>query len=450
MTGGALPSQADAARLWLRIGVLSFGGPAGQIALMHRLLVEERRWVGEQRFLHALNFCMLLPGPEAQQLAIYIGWLLHRRIGGLIAGLLFVLPGALVMLALSILYAEWHDRPAVAALFFGVKAAILAIVAEALLRIARRTLRTRSAWVIALGSLLGLALFNVPFPVILVTAGLIGLGLRPRGAGPNASNGLAPTIDQDTVIDRLAAQGGLNHILPSHRRALSVLLTVLPTWLGPVFLARLAAGPGSIWVEIGSFFARLAVLGFGGAYAMLAYVAQTAVTGFGWLQPSEMLDGLGLAETTPGPLVLVLQFVGFLAAFHRPGGFDPLLAGCLGALLTLWVTFAPCFLWVFLGAPYAEALRGNKAVAAALSGISASVVGVIANLALWLSLRFLFGQSAKFSVGALSFDLPLPSSLDGRAFLLTSAALIAVLRFRTGMTMTLVGAALAALVIEPH
>jgi chromate transporter len=450
MTDGALPSQAVAARLWLRIGVMSFGGPAGQIALMHKLLVEERRWIGEQRFLHALNFCMLLPGPEAQQLAIYIGWLLHRRVGGLIAGLLFVLPGALVMLALSILYIEWHDRPNVTALFFGVKAAILAIVAQALLRIARRTLRRRLDWAIATGSLIGLALFNVPFPLILVAAGLIGLVLRPRSAGPHRADSLAPTLDQDTVIDRMEAQGALPHILPSYRRALSVLLTYVPAWLGPVILARLSAGPGSIWAEMGSFFARLAALGFGGAYAMLAYVAQSAVTGFGWLAPSEMLDGLGLAETTPGPLVLVLQFVGFLAAFHRPGGFDPLIAGCLGALLTLWVTFAPCFLWVFLGAPYSERLRGNEAVAAALSGISASVVGVIANLALWLSLRFLFGQIAELTVTGITLDVPLAASLDWHALVLTGAALIAVLRFRTGMTLTLVGSALAALIIEPH
>jgi chromate transporter len=450
MTDSALPGQADAARLWLRIGVLSFGGPAGQIALMHKLLVEERRWIGEQRFLHALNFCMLLPGPEAQQLAIYIGWLLHRRAGGLIAGLLFVLPGALVMLALSILYTEWHDRPDVAALFFGVKAAILAIVAEALLRIARRTLRTKISWAIAAGSLLGLALFNVPFPLILLAAGLIGLALRPRGTGPYAANSHAPTVDQGAVIDRMEEQGALPHILPSYKRALSVLVAVLPAWLAPVLILRLATGPDSIWSEIGGFFARLAALGFGGAYAMLAYVAQTAVTGFGWLQPSEMLDGLGLAETTPGPLVLVLQFVGFLAAFHRPGGFHPLIAGCLGALLTLWVTFAPCFLWVFLGAPYAETLRGNKAVAAALSGISASIVGVIANLALWLSLRFLFGQIAELTVGGVTLDVPLAASLDWRALVLTGAALIAVLRFRTGMTLTLVGSALAALIIEPH
>lgn len=445
-----LPSLAAATRIWARIGLLSFGGPAGQIALMHRELVEERRWIGEERFLHALNYCMLLPGPEAQQLAVYIGWLMHRTIGGLIAGLLFVLPGALVMLGLSILYVTLRHVPLVDGLFFGVKAAVLAIVIEAGLRISRRALRNRAMVAVAIAAFIAIFLFKAPFPAIVLGAGLLGwLGshIRPGWFGNGLGHGAAGPATVG-LIDGLLARGELAHVRPSAMKAMTVLAVWLPLWLGPVALIWILTGPGSVWTQIGGFFSAMAVVTFGGAYAVLAYVAQAAVDGFGWLAPGEMLDGLGLAETTPGPLILVLQFVGFLAGFRAPGALPPLVAGSLGALLTLWVTFAPCFLWIFLGAPYVEALRGNRALAAALSAITAAVVGVIANLALWFGLHVLFGELRSVSILGLQPDLPVLASLDWRAALLSAAAAILLLRLKLGMMPVLAISAVAGILLK--
>lgn len=444
-----MPSLAQATRVWLKIGLLSFGGPAGQIALMHKELVEERRWIGEQRFLHALNYCMLLPGPEAQQLAVYIGWLMHRTLGGLIAGLLFILPGALVMLGLSTLYVLYRQAPLVEGLFFGIKAAVLAVVIEAGIRISRRALKNRAMVAVAIAAFIAIALLRLPFPLIILGAGLIGWAghhWRPHlfggAAGHNASG-----PDHEGLVDRMLARGGMDHTRPSVGRALRTVALWLPLWLGPV-LALMLLSPGSVWAQIGSFFSLMAVVTFGGAYAVLAYVAQAAVETFGWLGAGEMLDGLGLAETTPGPLILVLQFVGFLAGFRAPGALPPLLAGGLGALLTLWATFVPCFFWIFLGAPYVEALRGNKALSAALGAITAAVVGVIMNLALWFGLHVIFREVRRVEVLGLSPDWPVLSSLDWRAALLCAFAMLAMLRFKIGMAKTLVVAALAGLALK--
>jgi len=445
-----LPSLAAATRIWARIGLLSFGGPAGQIALMHRELVEERRWIGEERFLHALNYCMLLPGPEAQQLAVYIGWLMHRTVGGLIAGLLFIVPGALVMLGLSILYVTLRHVPLVDGLFFGVKAAVLAIVIDAGLRISRRALRNGAMVAVAIAAFVAIFLFKAPFPVIVLGAGLVGLlgsRIRPGWFGNGVGHGAAGPATAG-LLDALLVRGELAHVRLSGRKTVAVLAIWLPLWLGPVALLWALTGPGSVWTQIGGFFSTMAVVTFGGAYAVLAYVAQAAVEGYGWLAPGEMLDGLGLAETTPGPLILVLQFVGFLAGFRAPGALPPLVAGSLGALLTLWVTFAPCFFWIFLGAPYVEALRGNRALSAALGAITAAVVGVIANLALWFGLHVLFGELRGVSILGLQPDLPVLASLDWRAALLSAAAAIMLLRLKLGMMPVLAISAAAGILLK--
>ena len=435
-------SFGDAAKLWLKIGLLGFGGPAGQIALMHRLLVEEKRWIGEARFLHALNYCMLLPGPEAQQLATYVGWLLHRTAGGLVAGLLFVLPGALVILGLSALYAGFQEVPLVQALFYGIKAAVLAVVIEALLRIAKRALKNGWMVAIAVAAFVAIFLLQIDFPLIVLAAGLIGwLGAKARPdifLPPPAKAG-APA--ETAALDVALAAGALPHTEPNAKRAAGVLALWLVIWFAPIVGLALMFGGDDVFTQLGLFFSKMAVVTFGGAYAVLAYVAQEAVSGFGWLAPGEMLDGLGLAETTPGPLILVLEFVGFLAAY-RHGGFDPLLAGTLGAAVTLWATFAPCFLWIFLGAPYVEALRGNKPLAGALATITAAVVGVIANLALWFALHVLFAEMIRQPVLGLELDLPRLASLDLAALLLAAAALIAAYRFKIGMIPLLIGCAM--------
>jgi chromate transporter len=440
------PTFEEAARLWAKIGLLSFGGPAGQIALMHKELVEERRWIGEQRFLHALNYCMLLPGPEAQQLAIYIGWLLHKTAGGLVAGVLFVVPGAIVMLMLSTFYALYGGVPAVEALFFGIKAAVLAIVVEAVIRIGRRALKNQAMVAIAAIAFLAIYVLNVPFPLIVLVAGIAGwAGNRMAPAlFSGAGHGKGSAADFKGTVDLMFERGELAHTRPTKWHAPRTIALWLPIWLGPVLLIGLATGSTSVWTHIGGFFSLMAVVTFGGAYAVLAYVAQAAVQSFAWLAPGEMVDGLGLAETTPGPLILVLQFVGFIAAFRAPGVLDPLLAGTLGALLTLWVTFTPCFFWIFLGAPYIEALRGNKALSAALTAITAAVVGVVLNLALWFALHVIFHQVRNIGWG---MNVPVLSSLDWRAALLSAAAMIAVFRLKIGMLPTLAGTALAGLVL---
>ncbi|ESX47129.1 chromate efflux transporter [Mesorhizobium sp. C416B] len=441
-----VPTFRQAAKLWARIGLLSFGGPAGQIALMHKELVEDRRWIGEQRFLHALNYCMLLPGPEAQQLAIYIGWLLHRTAGGLVAGILFVLPGAFVMLGLSIFYVLYNDAPVIEALFFGIKAAVLAVVVEAVLRIGKRALKNRVMMAIAVAAFLAIHVIRLPFPLIILVAGLTGwIGNRLAPARFSAAaRGKDNLPDVRGAVDVMFERGELAHTKPTKWHAPRTIAIWLPIWLGPVVLILALTGPASVWAQLGGFFSLMAVVTFGGAYAALSYVAQAAVTSFGWLAPGEMVDGLGLAETTPGPLILVLQFVGFVAAYRHAGAMGPLVAGSLGALLTLWVTFVPCFFWIFLGAPYIEALRGNKALSAALSAITAAVVGVVMNLALWFALHVVFGAVHRVGLG---MEVPVLSSLDWRAALLAAAAMVAMLKLRIGMLPTLAGSALAGLAL---
>ncbi|MFH6784656.1 chromate efflux transporter [Methylobacterium sp. MA0201] len=444
------PTFAQAVRVWARIGCLSFGGPAGQIALMHKELVEDRHWIGEQRFLHALNYCMLLPGPEAQQLAIYIGWLMHRTIGGLVAGLLFIVPGALVMLGLSLLYVLYRHVPLVDTVFFGVKAAVLAVVVEAGLRISRRALKNRAMVVIAIAAFIGIYLFKIPFPIIILAAGLVGwLGHRhaPTTFAGGGHGGKTSAPEFTGAVDLMFERGELDHATASSSKALKTCAIWLPLWLGPVLALWLLTGGASIWTQLGGFFSTMAVVTFGGAYAVLAYVAQAAVETFGWLAPGEMVDGLGLAETTPGPLILVLQFVGFLAAYRAPGGLDPLLAGGLGAFLTLWATFAPCFFWIFLGAPYVEALRGNRALSAALTAITAAVVGVVVNLAHWFALHVVFREVRSVEFLGLAPDLPVLSSLNWRAAVLSAAAMMAMLRFKIGMIPTLTAASLAGVML---
>ena len=374
------PTLAEATRVWARIAALSFGGPAGQIAVMHRILVDEKRWLGDGRFLHALNFCMLLPGPEAMQLATYIGWLMHGIRGALIAGLLFILPGAVAIMALSVVYVVWGEVSVVDGLFFGLKAAVLAIVVQAVIRIGKKALTSPPALVIAGLSFVAIAALNAPFPLIVLGAGLAGwtasrAGFALSGGGHGAPGRVA---DAGTVLGEDET--------PHARGALAAGIAALALWLIPVAALWLAL-PGSVWAEIAGFFSRLAVVTFGGAYAVLAYVAQEAAGRYGWLAPGEMLDGLGLAETTPGPLIMVTQFVGFLAAWRETGA--SVTAGVAGGLLTTWVTFAPCFAFIFLGAPYIERLRRNASLAAALAGITAAVVGVILNLALWFGWHFI-------------------------------------------------------------
>jgi chromate transporter len=432
----------EALRLWTRIGWLSFGGPAGQIALMHRELVERRRWISETRFLHALNYCMLLPGPEAQQLATYIGWLLHRTRGGIVAGGLFVLPGVVVMLALSWLYVRYSSLGPVAALFFGLKAAVLAVVVEAVLRIGRRALRNRFMVAIAAAAFLAIYCFKVPFPWIVVGAALIGVVARhvvPRSFERAAS--ADPQQAKDFVVDRMHEAGQLAHAQPNMRRALQLTAICLLIWIVPVALVAAWLGTDHVLTREGIIFGQTAVVTFGGAYAVLAYVGQRAVEELHWLHPGEMIDGLAMAETTPGPLIMVLQFVGFVAAYRYAGPLDPWLAAVLGACLTTWVTFVPSFAFIFIGAPYVESLRQHRGLNAALSCVTAAVVGVILNLSVWFATHTLFGRVDARTYGPLHFDTPVWSTLDPGALLLAAGSMIAMLRFKVGMAWTLAASA---------
>ncbi|MFN7009379.1 MAG: chromate efflux transporter [Allorhizobium sp.] len=440
---------AELVKAFSHIGLLSFGGPAAQIALLHRVCVEEKRWVSEDRFLHALNFCMLLPGPEAQQLATYIGWLIHGVRGGMVAGLLFVLPGLAVILGLSTLYAYYHEVGWVAGLFFGLKAAILAIVVEAVVRIGRRALKTRFHRLIALVAFLALFALALPFPLVVLMAGLAGLA---------EARALARHETQEAPAHpaMVTAGGGSRRFV----RSMATLVFWLLVWQAPLLPLWLLAGEGAL-AEIFSFFSRMALVTFGGAYAVLAYVAQVAVEEYQWLRPGEMLDGLALAETTPGPLVLVLSYVGFLAGFREAGALPALAGGLFGGLLAAWATFVPSFIWIFAGAPHVERLRGNRMITAALSAITAAVVGVILNLAVWFALHVLFGRVDQVRIwplpagdpgGAakpfvsLSLPWPDPASLDPAALALAlfSAAMIFLLK--QGMGRTLVAAAALGLV----
>lgn len=442
-TSNTAVSLSEAFRTWLRVAALSFGGPAGQIAVMHRILVEEKRWISEARFLHALNYCMLLPGPEAQQLATYMGWLMHRTLGGLMAGTLFILPGIVAIMALSWIYALFGNVGFVAALFFGLKAAVLAIVFEAVIRIGKRALKSRAMIAIAGAAFIAIFFLDIPFPIIILTAGIIGL----LGARAGLKPFLIASSNGEEETDNLLGEDVPDHARPSLARSLRVTALWLTLWLVPVAVLLMIFGRNDVFSEIAVFFSKMAMVTFGGAYAVLAYVAQQAVETYGWLRPGEMLDGLGMAETTPGPLIMVLQFVGFMAAYRDPGALSPLMAGTLGGLLATWVTFAPCFLWIFLGAPYIEILRGNRALSGALSAITAAVVGVILNLAIWFGIHTIFREVHPIEWGLLNLDLPVWSSIRPWALLLSIAALIGMFRFKIGMLPVLAATSAAGIVL---
>jgi chromate transporter len=441
-------SFGEAFRVWLRVAMLSFGGPAGQIAVMHRILVEEKNWISESRFLHALNYCMLLPGPEAQQLATYIGWLLHRTAGGIMAGGLFIVPGIVAIMGLSYIYAAYGNVAFIEALFFGLKAAVLAIVVQAVVRVGKRALRNRVMIALAAIAFVAIFFFNLPFPIIIIAAGAIGyLGARsgrPEFAAIEHGGGGKKTAAVDSMLGEELPE----HVRPSVARALKVSSIWLLLWLVPVATLLIGLGQANVFSQIALFFSKMAMVTFGGAYAVLAYVAQQAVEHYHWVQPREMLDGLGMAETTPGPLIMVLQFVGFMAAFRDPGTLSPMMAATLGGLLATWVTFTPCFLWIFLGAPFIETLRGNKGLAGALTAITAAVVGVILNLSIWFALHTLFRETTPVRSLGLSFDMPVFSSIDIPAFVLAAAAATAIFRLNIGMLWVLAGSCAAGVAIR--
>jgi chromate transporter len=418
-TETARPTFAEAFRFWLKLGLISFGGPTGQIAIMQTELVERKRWISQSRFLHALNYCMLLPGPEAQQLATYIGWLLHKTAGGIVAGALFVIPSILVLWTLSFIYVIYGSVPWIAAIFYGLKPVVVAIVTAAVIRIGRKTLRNEVMWAIAALAFVAIFFWSTPFPAIIIGAGLLGLAggriwpakfdvISPHEGGSKL-NGENSVIDDEHEPPE--------HAKPSLARAIRVSSIWLVIWWTPVLLAAFLFGTGHTIFREGIFFSKAAVITFGGAYAVLPYVAQHAVDNFHWLKPGQMMDGLGLAETTPGPLIMVLQFVGFMGGWNQPGQLPPLMAATIGALLTTWVTFIPSFLWVFLGGPHIEQLRGNKRITMALSAVTAAVVGVILNLAVWFALHVIHPQRG----------------FDWFAIALGLVALIAMIRWKLGV-----------------
>ncbi len=432
---------AEALRVWVRVAANSFGGPAGQIAVMHRVLVEEKRWISENRFLHAMNYCMLLPGPEAQQLATYIGWLLHKTKGGLAAGLLFILPGFLSILALSIVYARYSSTAFVDALFFGLKAAVLALVAEAVIRLGKRVLKNWMMLLIAALAFVAIFFLTLPFPLIVLAAGLTGFVggklspelfyvIRGRQVGKD------DRVSKDDGADFVITDAVASHTAPSWAYALRTSAVWLSVWLAPLFAIAFTLGSESVFTQISLFFSQAALVTFGGAYSVLAFVAQQAVEVYGWLEPGEMLDGLGMAETTPGPLVQVTQFVGFMGAY-RQSGLEPLYGGVLGAIVTTWMTFAPCFLFIFLGAPFIEHLRGNKSLSTALSAITAAVVGVVLNLALWFGVHAVFSTVTDTRYGGVRLLVPDWTTLNFVALGIAVGAFVALFRFKAGMIPTL-------------
>ncbi len=439
---------SEAMKVWARVAALSFGGPAGQIAVMHRIIVEEKKWIGENRFLQALNYCTLLPGPEAQQLAIYIGWLMHRTKGGLFAGTLFVLPGLLAIMALSWIYVLFGKVPAIEGLFFGLKAAVLVIVVEAVLRVGRRALRNNVMVALAAVSFIAIFFYDIPFPIIVFGAAAIGYVAGRAGVQPFLSAGGHGKVGDRQVADRdsLLGEETPAHARPNLRWSLSIATVFLALWLVPIAALYVGLGGDNVFTQIAIFFSKMAVVTFGGAYAVLAYVAQQAVEHYHWVKPGEMLDGLGMAETTPGPLIMVTQFVGFLGAWREPGTLPPLLAATLGGLLTTWVTFVPCFLWIFFGAPFVEALRSNKALGAALGAITAAVVGVILNLAVWFALHVLFAKLVPLTILGASFSAPILSSIDVPSAVLAAASAVAIFRFKLGMIPVLLASALAGMI----
>jgi chromate transporter len=424
-----------ATRAWFLISLQTFGGPAGQIAVMQRTLVDERRWIGQQRFLHAMNYCMLLPGPEAQQLATYVGWLLNGTGGGLVAGGLFVLPGMVALLVLSAVYVAFGDTTAVVAVFAGLAPAVVAIVVQAVVRVSKRALTSPALVAIAAAAFLALALFGVPFPVVVLLAGVTGWTLARWLPGALPARRTTATVDDGPAP--LISDDVLHTEPPSTRRTLRVLVVGLVVWSAPVVAVALVTGRDSVLTQQGLFFSGAAVVTFGGAYAVLAYVAQQAVQTYGWLAPGEMVRGLALAETTPGPLIMVVQFVAFLGAYRDPGGLDPWVAAVLGSFLVVWVTFVPSFLFVLLGAPYMERLRGNRSLSAALAGITAAVVGVIANLGLYFAVHTLFGDTVAVAGGPLHLQLPDLTAPRWTAIALTALAAVLLFRLRWPVLRTL-------------
>ena len=423
----------EAVGVWAYVGLNSFGGPTGQIAVMHKVLVEQKRWISEDRFLHALNYCMLLPGPEAMQLATYVGWLMHRTLGGLIAGVLFVLPGFLAILALSVAYTLFHDVSVVQSLLFGLKAAVLAIVVEALLRIGRKVLHNGLMYAIAGASFLAIFVFGVPFPAIILCAGLLGLlGARVR---PDLFEVIRfKEAREDAEGVRYATdRADLAHTRPRASRTLVTLVVWLTLWLGPVVALHVVRGADDVFTQQAWFFSKAAVVTFGGAYAVLAYMAQQAVEVYGWLAPGEMLAGLGMAETTPGPLIQVVQFVGYMGAHRDPGSLHPVGAGVLASILTTWVTFVPCFLWIFVGAPFVERIRGIRSLTAALSTITAAVVGVVLNLAAWFALHTLFAEVRTVETGVVRLSVPVLTTISWPAVVIAAVSGVLLLRLHWGV-----------------
>ena len=430
----------EAVRFWTKLGFISFGGPTGQMAVMHQELVERKRWIGNRRFLHALNFCMLLPGPEATQLAIYVGWLLHRVRGGVVAGVMFVLPGFAIMLGLSWVYAVHGEVALIGGVFSGLQAAVIGIVAAALIRIGGRALHDPVLVSVAAGAFLAIFVAGVPFPFIIVGAGLIGF-LGGRG-WPDRFHLREDADDRDDAA--IADLGpGAPHTRPTIARALRVIFIGTTVWILPLVAVSLFPGAPGVLADESVFFSKAAMVTFGGAYAVLAYINQAAVYQFGWLLPGQMATGLGLAESTPGPLIMVTEFVGFLAGYRNPGGLDPVLAGVLGATVATWATFAPCFLWIFLGAPYIERLRGNVTLTHTLSAVTAAVVGVILNLAVTFGVYVLFEgvRSARF----LWAELPVPSlgTVDPFALVVAALSFVALWRFRLSIVWVVLASAVA-------
>ena len=429
----------QACRVWLTIGLINFGGPAGQIALMHRILVDEKKWISDARFLHALNYCMLLPGPEAQQLATYVGWLLHGLRGGLVAGIAFILPGFLLMTGIAAVYVSYGNLGWMQGLLFGMQAATLAIVVEAVIRMSRKALKHRALYWIAAGAFLCIFALHLPFPLIVFAAamaGLAGARLAPQVFMPPRASAAA---DEGLAAAPTQTPPGWT---------LRVLLSGVVLWGLPVLLLWLLLGARHVYTEEAVFFSKMAVVTFGGAYAVLAYMAQQAVERYGWLLPHEMVQGLALAETTPGPLILVLTYVGFLGAYRDPGTLPPLLAGVLGGSISTWVTFVPCFLWIFLGAPYIERLRGNPWLGAALTAITAAVAGVILNLSIWFALHVLFHDVGAWRWGVVELPLPHWNTLDPAALVLGAGAMLAMLRFHAGLLKTLGVCAVLGLLVK--
>lgn len=425
------PSFGEAFRFWLKLGFISFGGPTGQIAIMQTELVERKKWISQARFLHALNFCMLLPGPEAQQLAIYIGWLLHKIRGGIVAGALFVIPSIFVLWTLSYIYAAFGNLPWIAAIFYGLKPAVTGIVLVAVIRIGRKALKNEVMWALAALAFVAIYFFKLPFPAIVLGAGVIGfLGGLFWKSKFETSSSHERSATLSVISDE---QESPPHTRPNFARAVRVSIVCLILWLAPTIVAGVLRGWDSTLFKEGLFFSKAAVVTFGGAYAVLPYVAQQALFHYGWLKPGQMMDGLGLAETTPGPLIMVLQFVGFMGAWQHPEGLPPLLAATLGALLTTWATFTPCFLWIFVGGPHIEQLRGNDKLTSALSTITAAIVGVILNLAVWFALHVFF---------------PSAGVIDWFAIALCAAAFVTMLRYKIDIIPIVIASGLLGLIYK--